>query len=88
MTGIKSYAIAWCRSRPQADAAVLRKAVAADRLRRVSTQAYELDFERLATVNKRPGKVALTAVMRKLLGTLNAIARDNQPWAHASAGAT
>ncbi|MFG1424482.1 transposase, partial [Roseixanthobacter liquoris] len=39
-------------------------------------------YQRLVTHNKRPGKVALTAVMRKLLVTLNAIARDNQPWAH------
>ncbi|HEX4197884.1 MAG TPA: IS110 family transposase, partial [Caulobacteraceae bacterium] len=35
--------------------------------------------------NKRPGKVALTAVMRKMLITLNAIARDQQPWIHANA---
>jgi transposase len=40
-------------------------------------------FLRLTEVNKRPGKVALTAVMRKILVILNAIARDNQPWAHA-----
>jgi len=33
-------------------------------------------------LNKRPGKVALTAVMRRMLVTLNAIARDNQPWKH------
>ena len=39
-------------------------------------------YQRLVSHNKRPGKVALTAVMRKLLVTLNAIARDNQPWAH------
>jgi len=37
-------------------------------------------YERLVRLNKRPGKVALTAVMRKLLVILNAIARDNQPW--------
>lgn len=43
-------------------------------------------FIRLTEQNKRPGKVALTAVMRKILVTLNAIARDNTPWAHASAG--
>ena len=42
-------------------------------------------FLRLTEQNKRPGKVALTAVMRKILVTLNAIARDNQPWAHAPA---
>lgn len=37
-------------------------------------------YERLVTLNKRPGKVALTAVMRKMIVILNAIARDNQPW--------
>lgn len=37
-------------------------------------------YQRLVTDNKRPGKVALTAVMRKILVTLNAIARDNTPW--------
>lgn len=41
-------------------------------------------YQRLVGPNHRPGKVALTAVMRKLLVTLNAIARDNQPWKHAS----
>ena len=37
-------------------------------------------YNRLTTDNGRPGKVALTAVMRKMLVTLNAIARDKQPW--------
>lgn len=40
-------------------------------------------FTRLVEVNHRPGKVALTAVMRKVLVTLNAIARDGKPWRHA-----
>ncbi|MFD1333847.1 IS110 family transposase, partial [Methylopila musalis] len=40
-------------------------------------------FDRLVTENRRPGKVALTAVMRKMLVTLNAIARDKQNWKHA-----
>lgn len=40
-------------------------------------------YDRLVTENKRPGKVALTAVMRKMLVTLNAIARDKQNWKHA-----
>lgn len=40
-------------------------------------------YHRLATENRRPGKVALTAVMRKLLVTANAVARDHQPWKHA-----
>jgi transposase len=38
--------------------------------------------ERLTKVNGRPGKVALTAVMHKMLVTLNAIVRDQKPWAH------
>lgn len=37
-------------------------------------------YHRLVTRNRRPGKVALTAVMRKLLLTANAVARDRQPW--------
>lgn len=40
-------------------------------------------YDRLVTTNRRPGKVALTAVMRKMLVTLNAIARDGQNWKHA-----
>jgi transposase len=40
-------------------------------------------FERLTKVHHRPGKVALTAVMRKILVTLNAIVRDQQDWKHA-----
>lgn len=39
----------------------------------------------LVQENGRPGKIALTAVMRKMLVTLNAIARDQQPWRHAPA---
>lgn len=41
-------------------------------------------YQRLVTVNKRPGKVALIAVMGKMLVTLNAMARDGQPWQHAA----
>jgi len=37
-------------------------------------------YDRLVQTNRRPGKVALTALMRKMLVILNAIARDNQPW--------
>jgi transposase len=37
-------------------------------------------YDRLVRQNRRPGKVALTAVMRKLLITANAVARDRQPW--------
>ena len=37
-------------------------------------------YDRLVRQNRRPGKVALTAVMRKLVITANAVARDRQPW--------
>jgi transposase len=33
--------------------------------------------------NGKPFKVTITAVMRKLIVTLNAILRSGQPWAHA-----
>lgn len=42
-------------------------------------------YQRLVMENRRPGKVALTAVMRKILVTLNAVARDRQSWRHAQA---
>jgi transposase len=42
-------------------------------------------YAKLVHTNGRPGKVALTAVMRKMLITLNAIARDQQPWKAANA---
>jgi transposase len=42
-------------------------------------------YRTLTRTNGRPGKVALTAVMRKMLVTLNAIARDRQPWKYAKA---
>jgi len=38
-------------------------------------------YDRLVTRNGRPGKVALTAVMRKILVAANAVTRDGQPWA-------
>lgn len=37
-------------------------------------------YQRLVGENRRPGKVALIAVMRKILVILNAIARDRLPW--------
>jgi len=37
-------------------------------------------YHRLVKQNQRPGKVALTAVMRKILVCANAVARDQQPW--------
>jgi transposase len=42
--------------------------------------AMKAFYHRLTTENDRPGRVALTAVMRKMLVILNAIARDKQPW--------
>jgi transposase len=42
-------------------------------------------YDRLVKQNQRPGKVALTAVMRKILVCANAVARDQQPWKLASA---
>jgi transposase len=36
-----------------------------------------------ACVRPQTRNLALVAVMRKLLTTLNAIVRDNKPWAHA-----
>lgn len=42
-------------------------------------------YERLVTQNQRPGKVALTAVMHKMLVVLNAIAKENTPWKYARA---
>jgi transposase len=37
-------------------------------------------YDRLVNDNHRPGLVALTAVMRKILVAANAVARDRQPW--------
>jgi transposase len=37
-------------------------------------------YQRLVIQNQRPGKVALVAVMRKILVCANAVARDQQPW--------
>lgn len=41
-------------------------------------------YQRLVRDNRRPGKIALVAVMRKILVTLNAMARDRQPWRFAT----
>src|SRR6266478_5851910 len=37
-------------------------------------------YDRLRSEERRVGKVALTAVMRKILITANAVARDHEPW--------
>jgi transposase len=44
-------------------------------------------YDRLTRDNRRPGKVALTAVMRKMLVTLNAMIRDGTDWKHAAVAA-
>jgi hypothetical protein len=44
------------------------------------------DFYDRLVQNGRPGKVALTAVMRKILVTANAVIRDRQPWRGGGAG--
>lgn len=43
-------------------------------------------YDRLVTQNRRPGKVALVAVMRKILLAANAVLRDRQPWRGGRAG--
>lgn len=46
---------------------------------------FKAFFDRLVVERQKPGKVALVAVMRKILITANAVARDRQPWHLASA---
>lgn len=46
----------------------------------VHNPAMREAYRRLTEVNNRAGKVALTAIMRRMLVILNAIARDNEPW--------
>src|SRR5262249_8062706 len=40
-------------------------------------------YKRLIDAGKKP-KVATVALMRKMLVTLNAMVRDNEPWKHAA----
>jgi transposase len=46
---------------------------------------FKAFYDRLVTEHHKPGKLALVAVMRKILVTANAIARDRQPWRFADA---
>lgn len=46
---------------------------------------FKAFFDRLVVEHQKPGKVALVAVMRKILITANAVARDRQPWRLANA---
>jgi transposase len=62
--------------RPDARRALFNAARAAIR----HPSPFKEFYERLITRNQRPGRVALTAVMRKILVAANAIARDKQPW--------
>jgi transposase len=41
------------------------------------------EFHQRLVTARRPGKVAVTAAMRKLLTILNAMLRDRRPWQHA-----
>lgn len=49
--------------------------------------AMKTFYDRLTRDNGRPGKVALIAVMRKMLVTLNAMIRDGRDWKYAAAAA-
>ena len=69
--------------RPGVRAALFNAARAAIR----HNPAMKAVFDRLVTVNHRNGKVALCAVMRKMLVILNAIMRDQEPW-QGAAGAS
>ena len=46
---------------------------------------FKTFYDRLVIEHHKPGKVALVAVMRKILVTANAVARDRQPWRLADA---
>lgn len=62
--------------RPCVRAALYLAALSACRLER----GYRRDYQAMRQAGK-PAKVALIAVARKLLVTLNAMMRDNTPWA-------
>lgn len=51
----------------------------------VHNQQMRAFYQRLVGERQRPGKVALVAVMRKMLVTLNAMARDTKPWRYVQA---
>lgn len=67
--------------RPNVRAALFNAARSAIRYNAVIRAFYK----RLVDDNKRPGKVALVAAMRKIIVIANAIIRSNQPWRHADA---
>jgi transposase len=67
--------------RPSVRSALFNAARAAIR----HSSPFKAFFDRLVVERQKPGKVALVAVMRKILVTANAIARDRQPWRLANA---
>lgn len=66
--------------RPLVRAALFNAARCAIRFNRPMKAFYD----RLVHANRRPGKIALTAVMRKMLVILNAMTRNNEPWQYAA----
>jgi transposase len=75
-SGKTSYRTPTGHGRPQLRQVLFNAARAAIR----HPSPFKTFYTRLVTQNQRPGKVALIAVMRKLLVTANAVARDQQPW--------
>ena len=78
MSGKTAFRASIGHGRPAVRAVLFNAARSAIRYNPVMKAFYQ----RLVDQNGRSGKVALVAVMRKMLVTLNAIARDNQPWKH------
>ncbi|HEX9466355.1 MAG TPA: transposase, partial [Alphaproteobacteria bacterium] len=65
-------------------AAVRTTLYMAARAAALSKSPLGLYYRRLIAAGKAP-KVATVALMRKMLVTLNAMVRDDQPWNHANA---
>jgi transposase len=51
----------------------------------IRSHAHFRDFAERLTRKGKPSKIAVTAVMRKLIVILSAILRKNEPWKHANA---
>jgi transposase len=75
-SGKRRYHEPTSRGRPGVRRALFNAARAAIR----HPSPFREFYDRLVNENHRPGKVALTAVMRKILVTANAVVRDRQPW--------
>ena len=80
-SGKRSFRATTGHGRPGVRRVLFNAARAAIRWNPVMREFYQ----RLVVENRRPGKVALTAVMHKMLVVLNAIAKENKPWKHAVA---